>query len=349
MAYKFTFLCHKQGRPRKSSPFLPILSHTADFVRLRWNVWKRKLMHEYGNAWSSLEHGKTLQHLLLDRVAKFTSLRPEQGQGFIESAEPPYPNSCWVPPLGIPRLKKANSRVPQTTLEPSLPCVHVQSSKFAASTNWVFMYNLTAQNDCSGSGILAWANTIFNCEVFSTTKATHPRFWLVLSRYQNPYRGMATVNWLAIARCSTCNWTFYGVLFVVKKSTDNGKPVHALLISDYSNESFIPVENVHQQVAIAVESAVSCLKVIGCVDCFPGKWGYIVVATFSPTMLRARGKTWQHFGYTITAALLPPLVCPRFAEYHSCTYEHFCSHESFMNLAPGCSQKSVDFHRSGIT
>ena len=42
--------------------------------------------------WSSLEQGKKLQHFLLDRVAKFISLFFEQGQGFIESAETPYPN-----------------------------------------------------------------------------------------------------------------------------------------------------------------------------------------------------------------------------------------------------------------
>ena len=47
---------------------------------------------EYGNAWSRLEQGKKLQHFLLDRVAKFTSLCLEQGQRFNESAEPLYPN-----------------------------------------------------------------------------------------------------------------------------------------------------------------------------------------------------------------------------------------------------------------
>ena len=47
------------------------------------------------NSWSSLEQRKKLQHFLLDRVAKFTSLCLEQGQGFVESVEPPYPNSCW--------------------------------------------------------------------------------------------------------------------------------------------------------------------------------------------------------------------------------------------------------------
>ena len=52
-------------------------------------------------AWSSLEQGKKLQHFLLDRVTKFTYLCLEQGQGFVESAEPPYPNSCWVHPPGV--------------------------------------------------------------------------------------------------------------------------------------------------------------------------------------------------------------------------------------------------------
>ena len=31
---------------------------------------------------------------LLDRIAKFTSLCLEQGQSFIESTKPPFPNSC---------------------------------------------------------------------------------------------------------------------------------------------------------------------------------------------------------------------------------------------------------------
>ena len=51
-------------------------------------------------AWSSLEQGKKLQHFLLDRVANSHLLCLEQGQGFVESAEPPYPNSCWVHPQG---------------------------------------------------------------------------------------------------------------------------------------------------------------------------------------------------------------------------------------------------------
>ena len=41
---------------------------------------------EYGIALSRLEQDKKLQHF---RVAKFTYLCLEQGQGFIESAEPP--------------------------------------------------------------------------------------------------------------------------------------------------------------------------------------------------------------------------------------------------------------------
>ena len=51
---------------------------------------------------AQFEQGKKLQHFPLDRVAKFTSLHLEQGQGFIESAEPPYPNSCWVLPHPLP-------------------------------------------------------------------------------------------------------------------------------------------------------------------------------------------------------------------------------------------------------
>ena len=69
---------------------------------------------EYSNTWFSLEHGKKLQHFLLDRVAKFTYLWLEQGQGFIESAKPPYPNSCWVHPL--PPLHESLMGVVSTTL-----------------------------------------------------------------------------------------------------------------------------------------------------------------------------------------------------------------------------------------
>ena len=70
---------------------------------IRWNAWKGKLMycfHCLNTAWSSLKQGQKLQHFLLNRAAKFTSLCLEQGQGFVESADPPYPNSnsCWEPP-----------------------------------------------------------------------------------------------------------------------------------------------------------------------------------------------------------------------------------------------------------
>ena len=57
--------------------------------------------------WSSLEQGKKLQHFLLDRVANFHLLCLEQGQGFVESAKLPYPNSCWIhpPPRDICRIQ----------------------------------------------------------------------------------------------------------------------------------------------------------------------------------------------------------------------------------------------------
>ena len=78
------------------SPFDHIMF--ADFVRLRWNAWKRKLMYcfycfEYGNAWSSLEQGKKLQHFLLDRVAKFTYFVSWTGSGF-----------CWVGWTPVPKF-----------------------------------------------------------------------------------------------------------------------------------------------------------------------------------------------------------------------------------------------------
>ena len=58
---------------------------------------------EYGNASSSLEQGKKLQHFLSDRVAKFTSCL-EQGQGLVESAKPPYPIPVEYTPWGRIRL-----------------------------------------------------------------------------------------------------------------------------------------------------------------------------------------------------------------------------------------------------
>ena len=70
----------------------------TDFLCFHGNANLFYMYHfcfEYGNAWSSLNRVcKRLQHVLLDRVANFISLYLEQGQGFIESAKLPYPNSC---------------------------------------------------------------------------------------------------------------------------------------------------------------------------------------------------------------------------------------------------------------
>ena len=93
--YNFTFSCLKQGRPRKSSPFLPLRSHNFRWfrapslkcVKTQTNV--AFLVFWIRPAWSSLEQGKNVQYFLLDRVAKFTPLCLEQGKGFLESAEPP--------------------------------------------------------------------------------------------------------------------------------------------------------------------------------------------------------------------------------------------------------------------
>ena len=91
--YNYTCLCLETG-PSPQISFPPHFSHIifADFVCLHRNAWKHKLMYrfycfEYDNAWSSTEQGKTLQHFLLERVAKFTSLCLEQSQGFVESAD----------------------------------------------------------------------------------------------------------------------------------------------------------------------------------------------------------------------------------------------------------------------
>ena len=73
----------------------------------------------YGSAWSSLEQGKKLQHFLLDRVEKFTSLCLEQGQGFVESPE--------HPPTQIPDEYPPGDRSPHSLFPnpprscPSLP------------------------------------------------------------------------------------------------------------------------------------------------------------------------------------------------------------------------------------
>ena len=54
---------------------------------------------EYGNAWSSFELCEKLQlHFLLDRVAKFTSLRPDNGWDFAESLESPTQIPVVYPP-----------------------------------------------------------------------------------------------------------------------------------------------------------------------------------------------------------------------------------------------------------
>ena len=102
-AYNFTFSCLKQGHPHKYSPFLPLRSHNFRwFLAPSLKCMKMQTyMYRIRPAWSSLEQGKKLQHFLLDRVTKFTYLCLEQGQGFVESAEPLYPNSCWVHPPGL--------------------------------------------------------------------------------------------------------------------------------------------------------------------------------------------------------------------------------------------------------
>ena len=62
--YNFTFSCLKQGRPHQSSPFLPLRSHDsfANFVRLRWDAWKRKLMCRFSvlNTALSLRQGSKI-------------------------------------------------------------------------------------------------------------------------------------------------------------------------------------------------------------------------------------------------------------------------------------------------
>ena len=104
--YNFTFSRLKQGRPRIPllfSPFDHIIF--ADFMRLHWNAWKRKLMYrfwcfEYGLLGPVLKRVRNYNTFSWTRYQNLHLLCLEQGRGFVESAEPPYPNSCWVQPPG---------------------------------------------------------------------------------------------------------------------------------------------------------------------------------------------------------------------------------------------------------
>ena len=85
------------------SPFDHIIF--ADFVRLRWNAWKRKLIEPFlvfwiRPAWSSLEQGKKLQHFLLDRVAKFTSFVLNRVRVSLSLPNPP----TQIPVESTPRV-----------------------------------------------------------------------------------------------------------------------------------------------------------------------------------------------------------------------------------------------------
>ena len=95
--YIFRFLCLEQGRPRKCSPFLPLRSHNFRWFRapslkcVKTQTYVQFLVFWIRPAWSSLEQGKKLQHLLLDRVAKFTSFVSWTGSGFHCVGRPPLP------------------------------------------------------------------------------------------------------------------------------------------------------------------------------------------------------------------------------------------------------------------
>ena len=86
--YIFRFSCLKQRRPHISSPFLSLRSHNFRWFRapslkcVKTQTYVPLLVFWIRPAWSSLEQGKTLQHFLLDRVAKFTSFVSWTGSGF---------------------------------------------------------------------------------------------------------------------------------------------------------------------------------------------------------------------------------------------------------------------------
>ena len=106
--YSFTFSCLKQGRPRKSSPFLPFPSHNFRWFHapslkcVKKETYVPFLVFWMRPAWSSLEQGKKLQHFLLDRVAKFTSFVSWTCRVRVSLSRPnPPTHSCRATPAPL--------------------------------------------------------------------------------------------------------------------------------------------------------------------------------------------------------------------------------------------------------
>ena len=104
--YNFTFPCLKQGRPCKSSPFLPLWSHNFHWFRapslecIKTHTYRPFVVFWIRPPWSSLEQRKKLQHFLLDRVAKFTSFVSWTGSGFRWVGQTPLPKFLLSTPPG---------------------------------------------------------------------------------------------------------------------------------------------------------------------------------------------------------------------------------------------------------
>ena len=87
----FTFLCVKQGRTNlKQTNLYTIYIQILQPYNLYYKLMQHMYCFEYGNVWFSLEQGNKLQHYLLDRVAKFTSVsRTRSGFHWVRTPPPP--------------------------------------------------------------------------------------------------------------------------------------------------------------------------------------------------------------------------------------------------------------------
>ena len=95
--YNFTYSCLTQGRPRKSSPFLPLRSHNFRWFRAPSLKCVKTQTYALGESWT------VTYHFLLDRVAKFPSFVSWTGSGFRWVGRTPLPKfllSTPPPPGG---------------------------------------------------------------------------------------------------------------------------------------------------------------------------------------------------------------------------------------------------------
>ena len=141
--------CVKSPRTLSSFPYPLNYIIFPDFVCLRWDTWNAILcitilivLNTVNNAWSSLKHGKILQHFILDRVATFTILCFEEGRWVLLSR----PN----PPSQIP-------------LEyPSPEFIKTMISENHTLCSWQSILISTIQ-------MWWWSNSTQNCSSFNRT------------------------------------------------------------------------------------------------------------------------------------------------------------------------------------